>query len=560
MSVWIDPKKIEDGYENVRKNGTKVGFFERMCLEEDLEAIKRNGRDSIMYENMGGRSIEIALSKGNFEMCKILLENGARSCGGMHLKGDGHYFFVELAYLTRRIDIMKLFIEHNSGFHRLLEFAVKAMDMETLTWLLESGAPVNGYNNFEWPDEKPWDKKPLQVACEIGDVDIVETLLDKGADPNLPNCDGFSATHLMCRAGNLELFKLLVSRGGNVISKWKPYYLFGKKAIPYKGDTSIIASAKSGNFEMCEYLISLIGNPFMPDEKECEFMWMRNCQHLIRAAIESENTKILELFLSLFLSLGKTIKQLMNDDDFYNNELLFSYAARRGNADICKVLIDHGASLYVEPLPLKIASENKNEKLCKLLIEHGAVADLYDVLKEPHVGKIEQIMDNLPKRERMRIIKRVVTDFNVGLAKTLFPYCKELTIKPSRESFWDRFWSDFDKFFVDVQKSGNVEMLEFLIENFPKKTSLLKPDHAAKSDNLEMVKLVCLLTKKDEKQINFVNAVCYSNSVIIAEHFLKNGLVTTEDLMKGFENACKKGHLKMALFLARQEYMPISIR
>ncbi|CAL4969310.1 unnamed protein product [Urochloa decumbens] len=59
---------------------------------------------------------------------------------------------------------------------------------------------------------------PLAYAVRSGTLDIVQYLLDHGANPDEPNGKGSTSLHLAAAGGNCEIVKALLSKGANVNS------------------------------------------------------------------------------------------------------------------------------------------------------------------------------------------------------------------------------------------------------------------------------------------------------------------------------------------------------
>eukprot|EP01114_Cavostelium_apophysatum_P019842 TRINITY_DN6491_c0_g1_i2.p1 TRINITY_DN6491_c0_g1~~TRINITY_DN6491_c0_g1_i2.p1 ORF type:complete len:953 (-),score=324.01 TRINITY_DN6491_c0_g1_i2:1894-4752(-) len=59
-------------------------------------------------------------------------------------------------------------------------------------------------------------QSPLQLAAEKNNKQIVETLVEYGANPNLPNKKGQTTMHAAAEAGSVELVAYLFEKGGNI--------------------------------------------------------------------------------------------------------------------------------------------------------------------------------------------------------------------------------------------------------------------------------------------------------------------------------------------------------
>ena len=58
---------------------------------------------------------------------------------------------------------------------------------------------------------------PLRVAAHLGHKDVVQLLLDKGADPNKTDHDGWTPLHEAASSGHTNVFQLLLERGADPI-------------------------------------------------------------------------------------------------------------------------------------------------------------------------------------------------------------------------------------------------------------------------------------------------------------------------------------------------------
>ena len=56
---------------------------------------------------------------------------------------------------------------------------------------------------------------PVHAAASVGDVETMRLLLDRGADPNARQQQGFTPLHGAAGNGDVEMAKLLVSRGAD---------------------------------------------------------------------------------------------------------------------------------------------------------------------------------------------------------------------------------------------------------------------------------------------------------------------------------------------------------
>ncbi len=231
---------------------------------------------------------------------------------------------------------------------------------------------------------------PLHLALSRGYQEIIELLLEKGADPNAKAGDeGTTPMHIAATTNNQELVELLIKKGGNVNAvdangatpimkavSWGPnnegiveYFILEKKADPNLmdagGTNSTVlhqACLWPHNFPTVQMLIEKVKmDPRIKSGKGKEpiiFAAQSGSQELIEYLVEK----------------GADVKAL--DEDGANLVILTSV---HGNEDLVKWLIDKG----VDPKAVTMSGETalhravfgsepeRQVPVMKLLIEKG---------------------------------------------------------------------------------------------------------------------------------------------------------------------------------------------
>jgi len=135
-------------------------------------------------------------------------------------------------------DVAQLLIERGADVHLadasgttpfLLSAARGRTDMVRL--LLNSGAKVND-------EAKGLGTTALMFASNFGYVEMIDELLDRGADPNTAQADGATAVMLAAQAGQSEAVDRLVRRGADVNKRHKD------------GRTALMLAAGSGTIQV----------------------------------------------------------------------------------------------------------------------------------------------------------------------------------------------------------------------------------------------------------------------------------------------------------------------
>jgi ankyrin repeat protein len=206
-------------------------------------------------------------------------------------------------------------------------WAAHNADAEIGKLLVAAGANVKATNRYG--------VSALVEAATLGDVAMMEILLKAGADPNATYGAGETPLMLASRTGNLNAVKLLIDRGANV-----------NNADEFKGYTALMFAATENQPEVARLLI----------------------EHGADVNASSRHFQ----FGALKEASGGA---LMERAEGGMNAL--QYAAREGNVETGKVLIDAGADVNApEPqhnfTPMLIAIYNGKYDFASLLIDHGA--------------------------------------------------------------------------------------------------------------------------------------------------------------------------------------------
>ncbi|CAH8500351.1 unnamed protein product [Schistosoma curassoni] len=88
-----------------------------------------------------------------------------------------------------------------------LQNLVLTRDIDTLISLINKGYNINTVNQF--------DETALYVASYYGDLEIVDVLLSRNADPNLPTVEGNTPLHSAAFRGHTDVMKQLLAHGAD---------------------------------------------------------------------------------------------------------------------------------------------------------------------------------------------------------------------------------------------------------------------------------------------------------------------------------------------------------
>ncbi|HVG84380.1 MAG TPA: ankyrin repeat domain-containing protein [Vicinamibacterales bacterium] len=196
--------------------------------------------------------------------------------------GEGGQRPPDVAGVTRQYRYNELV--GTSGGFAPLHFAARQGFVDVVTALVEAGADVNQVN--------PGDKStPLVVATINGCFDIAKYLLEKGADPNLATENGVGPlygtlnvqwapkalypqpqAYRQQQIGYLDYMKLLLDKGANPNTRlsrkvWYSGYNFDLAGVDEIGATPFWRAAYGGDVEAMKLLVTYGADPTIPTIK-----------------------------------------------------------------------------------------------------------------------------------------------------------------------------------------------------------------------------------------------------------------------------------------------------
>ena len=195
-------------------------------------------RDEIAHYRRESTPIIIASERGNLEIVRYLVKNGADvnfidACDGTALMEASE---------SGNLEIVKYLVENGANIHfknyrgetALMNASAKG-NLEVVKYLIEKGADVNviskGYT-------------ALIVASDYSHLEVVKHLVEKGADVNII-VNGYTALIRASIRGNLEIVKILVENNANLDFQ------------AFSGQTGLDFAKKNGHVEVVEYLKGL---------------------------------------------------------------------------------------------------------------------------------------------------------------------------------------------------------------------------------------------------------------------------------------------------------------
>lgn len=292
------------------------------------------------YVNDGRSALTAATIGGHLNIVRLLLKSGAP----VNVHGGKDYIrpAIAEACVHGRKEILELLLQHGQGVNHHtsppLVFASMHGNIEMARMLLVKNAEVDAFEStLGW--------NALMAAASSGYLELVELLLDHGADINLQGKGGSSPLGIAARQGHEKIVDLLLDRGANL-------------------GLSIIQAAILG--DQAQIAEKLIGSGYdLQDEEMGEILQLACLQGF-------------ESLAEVLIQNGANV----NFSDWDRHGSVLQAAAQQDNEDIVRLLINNGA--YINSTSgtvgtaLHVAIRNGHDNIVTLLIDHGADVNIQE--------------------------------------------------------------------------------------------------------------------------------------------------------------------------------------
>ncbi|KAL3084453.1 hypothetical protein niasHS_009224 [Heterodera schachtii] len=223
-----------------------------MCalLENNLDIghylIARGARTD-RTNKFGISPLHYFVKKGDFALCKFLVDNGANVNQNTTDDSDFHFTPLHIACVGGHLQIAKLLVGEgkaniestDSNGDTALMGALVQNNLDIGHYLISRGARTDHMNKFGMA--------PLHYFVKKGDFALCKFLVDNGANVNQNTTDDSNChvtpLHIACAKGHLQIVKLLVEEGNADI-----------EIADFEGDTALLLALLKRKFEIARYL------------------------------------------------------------------------------------------------------------------------------------------------------------------------------------------------------------------------------------------------------------------------------------------------------------------
>ncbi len=337
-----------------------------------------------------------AAQAGRADIVQLLLDVGADV---VDFVDDGRYdeydsgpcTALSVAALWGHTDVVQTLIRAAEADEKRLDLegalcsAVYAGNIDIIRQLLKAGAEVDCPRMWWRVRRKAsYEEIPLSLAIKTERWDIIDLLLDAGAEINLAAHEKDTPLGLAARIGNMELMQHLIDRGADVNGAPDAYT-----------HTPLVSAAKDGCVESVRFLLdhgadvnaeTECGTPLIAGALYAHEQFVPIARILLEAG--ADVNKAAEGYTPLIAAAegcNKDIVRLLLDagadvnakTEFYTTALIA--AVEKGNIEIVRMLLDAGADVHATTkcrAPLVSAVKRKEEaggpEVINLLLEAGA--------------------------------------------------------------------------------------------------------------------------------------------------------------------------------------------
>jgi len=284
----------------------------------------------------GSTPLHLGVAAGNTNIVSYLINAGSNK-NTCNMQGE---YPLTVAARCGKNDIVELLMEGEVQCEEAqvgaLRAAIVASHLDTTEHLLRLGCPVNKGEN----------EKPIHVASQLGQKEMISLLLQHGASLISHTDSGNRALHLASEHGHLSLVKYLVEEKSDDLN-----------ALNYENETPLHLAARNGRDYIVTYLV----------EGGCDInAASANGATCLHVACENGHYSTVECLLKHEAEVNS-----MNSA----GQTTLHIAASQGQTKIVELLFLHNANISLRAkdgiTPLLAASINGHQDTVLFIVQHG---------------------------------------------------------------------------------------------------------------------------------------------------------------------------------------------
>jgi len=360
--------------------GCAKSVIRQAVLAGDIKAVEKilqahpervNERDT-----RGDALLDLAVRKGDQQMTIILLQYGA----DIEAKDSRGETPIEIAAFEGYAPIMRTLMGKGAKIKdpgMLLRLAAWNGHVEVAQLLLDRGTKINVSAEAKQGGER---STPLHAAVVANRPDMVEFLIERGADVNATDSVGRAPLHLAAESIYTQIAKTLLDHGAKV------------NAVSKAGDTPLHKAAAAGRPTMVELLVS---DGAAVNAKRPDGQTPLDAAAMVPEAETVDTLRKLggkpsqrwELFDAIMLNEVPVVDRILTARPSAGLEIIDGYtalhlAARYGHMECAKTILAHKIDVDIRGLvkqtPLHVAAQRGDKEMVRLLLDRGAQINARD--------------------------------------------------------------------------------------------------------------------------------------------------------------------------------------
>ncbi|XP_046548425.1 protein fem-1 homolog B-like [Haliotis rubra] len=204
----VSQNKVDINSRGSRKK-TPVMVAAAEGHKDVVEFLVNHGADLSLVYSSGSSTLHIASLGGHLEVVKYSVSENKVDINsrGWRMKTP-----VMVAAEMGKKDVVEFLVEHGADLSLVYDGGSSTLHLASAEGHLEVVKYVVSKYKLNI-NSRGWKKKtPVMVAAEMGEKDVVEFLVEHGADLSLVYDGGSNILYLACNGGHLEVVKYIVSQ------------------------------------------------------------------------------------------------------------------------------------------------------------------------------------------------------------------------------------------------------------------------------------------------------------------------------------------------------------
>jgi ankyrin repeat protein len=293
-------------------------------------------------------ALQWAVYNGNMNIVSLLLDAGA------NINYSQGRTALEVAVETK--DHKMIFILLDAGADPSkdgsVSLAVKASDVGLILALLQRGAGINNISH-DIPTA-------LYQAAVSEDLEMVQFLLDRGADPNIQLQNNYmgSVLQVLTRSRSMKIIEAIIQAGADINGAWS------SKSFRNPSLNPLQIAASNGDLELVEYFVAANADVNWPASEY-------NGRTALQKAVENRHMHIVEFLLKNGANINAPARSK-------NGVTALQAAVSQNHLDLVEFLLENGANPDDQPSrvggfsALQLAAKSGNNDLILKLVLAGA--------------------------------------------------------------------------------------------------------------------------------------------------------------------------------------------